>query len=55
MEYFSSSENYLDFLEDYEDVKKMYDEIKWDLATIEDPDPESPYERHLRQGRTLTQ
>ncbi|QQS69244.1 transposase [Candidatus Saccharibacteria bacterium] len=55
MEYFSSSENYLDFLEDYEDVKKMYDEIKWDLATIENPDPESPYERHLRQGRTLTQ
>ncbi|MBL8121754.1 transposase [Candidatus Saccharibacteria bacterium] len=56
-ELFSSPKEYLAFLEDYEDVKKMYDEIKWDLATIEDsePDAETPYEYHLRQGRTLTQ
>ena len=57
LEQFPTPKSYMDFLEDYEDVKKMYDEIKWDLATIEDRDPEAetPYELHLRQGRTLTQ
>ncbi len=57
LELFPSPQKYLVFLEDYEDVKKMYDEIKWDLATIDDrvvPE-QTAYERSLRQGRTLTQ
>ncbi|QQS18791.1 hypothetical protein IPL68_01840 [Candidatus Saccharibacteria bacterium] len=57
MEHFSTAEAYMKFLEDYEDVNKMYDEIKWDLATIEDSnnEDEAPYEMYVRQGRTLTQ
>lgn len=36
LDMFENPTSYLRFLEDYEDVKKMYDEIKWELATIED-------------------
>ncbi|QQS20077.1 transposase [Candidatus Saccharibacteria bacterium] len=42
LELFAGPQGYMTFLEDYEDVKKMYDEIKWDLATIEDRDEEEP-------------
>jgi putative transposase len=47
LDFFSGPQSYLSFIEDYEDVKKMHDEIKWDLATIEDTSPNEPtaYER----------
>ncbi len=36
MQNFKDPNEYLDFLRDYEDVKVMNDELKWELATIED-------------------
>ena len=38
MQYFASPEEYLTFMHDYQGVKDMIEELKWELATIEDED-----------------